>query len=245
MEETISLKEIFATIKKRIWMILFITVIATAATGITSYFIMTPIYEAETQILVQSESDSDEFDYSQVQTNLKLVNTYSVIVKSPRILEKVVDELDLDKDVGQLQHQLSVNNEENSQVLNIAVTSPEPSEAVQLANTIAEVFQDQIVNIMSVDNVSILSKADLGAHPQPVKPNPLLNMGIAFVVGLTIGLGLAFLLEYLDNTIKTEQDIEKLLGLPVLGAVTEIDLEQHNTQSRVAKRRVESENFGS
>ena len=74
-----------------------------------------------------------------------------------------------------------------------------------------------------IDNIHILSPAELPDNPVPIKPQPLLNMAIAFVVGLMASVGLAFLLEYLDNTIKTEQDIEKLLGLPVLGAVSIIN----------------------
>ena len=74
-----------------------------------------------------------------------------------------------------------------------------------------------------IDNIHILSPAELPENPVPIKPQPVLNMAIAFVVGLMLSVGIAFLLEYLDNTVKSEQDIEKLLGLPVLGAISEID----------------------
>lgn len=74
-----------------------------------------------------------------------------------------------------------------------------------------------------MDNVSILPLADDQENQSPVSPNPPLNIAIAAVVGLMVGVGLTFLLEYLDNTVKTEQDIEKLLELPVLGAITIID----------------------
>lgn len=246
MEETISLKEIYETIKKRIWMIILITAIATATSGVVSYFILTPIYQADTQILLQTKSSSEEaFDFNQVRTNQELINTYSVIIKSPAILEKVIEQLNLEPTVDELREQLTVSSEENSQVVNIAVEHPDPAMAVQTANTIADVFQKQIVNLMNVDNVSILSQADLGPNPQPVKPNPMLNMAIAFVVGLMIGVGLAFLLEYLDNTIKSEQDVEQLLELPVLGVVTEIDSSaQRNHQKQTAvSRRMGSETF--
>lgn len=246
MEETISLQEIFATIRKRLGLIVLITIIATALSGMISYFVLTPVYEGSTQILVnQSNVDQQQgYQQSQVQANIDLVNTYSVIIKSPTILDKVIKQLNLDQTVDQLRDQLNVTSEQNSQVVNIAVDDPDPAKAVHIANTIATVFKKQVTDIMNVDNVSILSKANLDTDPKPVKPNPMLNMAIAFVVGLMVGVGLAFLLEYLDNTIKNEQDVEATLELPVLGVVTEMSAgEQRNEHSRVAKRQMGGQTF--
>ena len=72
---------------------------------------------------------------------------------------------------------------------------------------------------MNVDNVAILAEATISDNPTPIKPQPILNMLIGLVVGLMVGVGLAFLLEYMDNTIKTEQDIENLFNVPVLGVI--------------------------
>lgn len=247
MEETISLKEIFETLKKRIWMIVVITALTTALSGVVSYFILTPVYQASTQILLQSESEDPVFDINQVRTNLELVNTYSVIIKSSRVLEEVIQQLELDTTVEQLQERLEVTSEENSQVINVTVESTDPAEAVRIANTVANVFQKEIVQLMNIDNVNILSRAELKPDPVPVKPNPLLNMAIAFVVGLMIGIGLAFLLEYLDNTIKTEEDIENILDLPILGVVTEIEgsREQAAPKKQTLRQRMGSESIGS
>jgi capsular polysaccharide biosynthesis protein len=89
---------------------------------------------------------------------------------------------------------------------------------------------------MNVDNVTILTQAQIGEDPSPIEPKPALNMSIALVVGLMAGVGIAFLLEYLDNTIKTEQDIENQLGLPVLGAITTINMEgEMNAQASKVK----------
>ena len=223
MEETISLKEIFAVLRKRFSLIVLITVVATAISGIISYFILTPIYQSSTQILVNQSQAEQVVDVNQVRTNIELINTYNVIIKSPTILEKVISELNLDKTYEELNEQITVSNAENSQVVSITVEDPDPGLAVKIANATAAVFQEEIVDIMNVDNVSILSTAELGENPSPVSPKPMLNMAIAFVVGLMVGVGVAFLLEYLDNTIKTEQDVEQHLGLPVLGVIANID----------------------
>jgi capsular polysaccharide biosynthesis protein len=247
MEETISLRELFETLKKRLALIIIITVIATATSGVVSYFFLTPIYQASTQILVnQSKSEQQMYNYNEVQTNIQLINTYSVIIKSPAILELVIKELDLNQTVTELQEKIQVASEKDSQVATITVQDPDPQRAANIANTIASVFKKEIVKIMNVDNVTILSKAEVGDQPTPVKPKPALNMAIAFVVGLMIGVGMAFLLEYLDNTMKTEQDIEKLLELPVLGVVSTIDFEQEQLNVKTsASTRVRSESVGS
>ena len=222
MEETISLQDIFRILKKRLAMITVITLLATAASAIITYFFLTPKYEADTEILVnQSIKDQAQFNTGVVQANVQLVNTYSDIIKSPTILKDVIDKLHLDITPDGLQGQLSVESKQNSQVFTVAVQDKNPAKALKIANTIATVFADKIPTIMSIDNVSILSKARLAADGHPVAPKPTLNMAIAFVVGLMVSVGLAFLMEYLDNTIKTEEDIEQFLELPVLGAVME------------------------
>ena len=111
---------------------------------------------------------------------------------------------------------MSVAQEGKSQVVRITVDNNDPAQAVIIANEIAKVFQREISKLMRIDNIHILSPAELPENPVPIKPQPVLNMAIAFVVGLMASVGVAFLLEYLDNTIKSEQDIEKLLELPVL-----------------------------
>lgn len=227
MEETISLKEIVDVLKKRVKLIILITVIATAISSVVSFFILTPIYQSSTQLLVnQSQTDQPFVDINQVRTNVELINTYNEIIKTPFILEKVIDHLSLERTHAELNGQVNVSSAQNSQVIKITVEDSDPSMAAKIANSIATMFQNEIPAIMNVDNVSILSVADVSENPSPVKPNPVLNMSIAFVIGLMVGVGLAFLIEYMDNTIKTEQDIEKHLGLPVLGIIASIPNEE-------------------
>lgn len=225
MEETISLKELFDTIKKRLTLIISITLIAMIVSGIVSYFIITPEYKSSTQILVnQAKADSSAaLNTGEVQANVQLISTYSVILKSAAILNIVKEELNLDMSVSKLNSKITVESAQGSQVMTVSVTDSDPTVALQIANKTAEVFEKEIKNIMSIDNVTVLPLAEDQENQSPVSPNPPLNIAIAAVVGLMIGVGLAFLLEYLDNTIKTEQDIEKLLELPVLGAITTID----------------------
>lgn len=246
MEETISLKELFQTLKKRFSLIIAITIVAVMISGIVSYFILTPIYQSSTQILVnQAKDEQGVYTAGEVQTNLQLINTYNVIIKSAAILELVKKELDLDISTGALNEKITVQSEQSSQVVTISVQDENPQMAADIANKTAEVFQKEIVNIMNVNNVTILAKAELGENPSPVKPQPLLNIAIAMVVGLMAGVGIAFLLEYLDNTIKDEQDIEKAVGLPVLGVIATIEETNESSSRSERSSRLRGETIGS
>lgn len=236
MEETISLRELFQTLKKRIVLIISITLVAMIISGVVSYFLITPEYKSSTQILVnQAKDDEALYNYNEVQTNIQLINTYSIILKSAAILNDVKSDLNLDISISQLNNKISVESAQNSQVMTISVTDSNPKIALDIANKTAEVFEKEIKELMKVDNVSILPLADDQENQSPVSPNPPLNIVIAAIVGLIIGIGLAFLLEFLDSTVKTEQDIEKILGLPVLGTITVMD---GNMESKLASNRV-------
>ncbi|MGG3915950.1 YveK family protein [Rossellomorea vietnamensis] len=246
MEETISLRELMDTLKKRMKLILLITLTAIIVSGGVSFFLLTPIYQSSTQLLVnQSKSEQPAYNPGEIQTNLQLINTYNVIMKSPAILEKVISDLNLKMTASELNEKLTVASEKDSQVINLSVQDTDPYKAAKIANKTAEVFQNEIVKIMNVDNVSILAKAEVGENQSPIKPKPLLNVAIAMVVGLMIGVGLAFLLEFLDNTIKTEQEVEKLLELPVLGSITRISDKEEKENSRSQRNaRVRGESIG-
>ncbi|SES42777.1 YveK family protein [Salipaludibacillus aurantiacus] len=247
MEETISLKEIVETLKKRLRLIIVITVAAVALSAIISYFLLTPTYNASTQLLVnQSAEEGQQYTSSELRTNLDLINTYNVIITSPRIIEPTLEELNLERSKGALRDQISVSAEGDSQVVSITVEDDNPAMAVEIANTLALVFQRDIIDIMNVDNVSILSTAELADNPSPVSPNPTLNMAIAFVVGLMAAVGLAFLLEFLDNTIKTEDDVEEKLGIPVLASISTINPDKVSVEdlTSVRKSRKGRETYG-
>ncbi|WP_077623348.1 YveK family protein [Sediminibacillus massiliensis] len=223
MEETISLKEIFEVLRKRALMIISLIIGAALISAIISYFIITPTYEASSQFIVnQNNQDAESVEINEIRSNVELINTYNVIIKSPRILGGVAEELNLNLSAEQLSEKIQVSSEENSQVVLVTASDISHVTAVDIANTTVELFQDEIPDLMNVNNVNILSQATVTADPTPVSPKPLLNIAIAVVLGAMVGVGIAFLLEYMDNTIKTETDIEKKLELPVIGVISHI-----------------------
>ncbi len=250
MGETINIKELFQTVKKRFWLVGLITIVMAIMATVVSFFVMTPVYSVKTQILVnQAKSDQQLYNNNQVQTDIQLVDTYSVIIESPTILDEVKSKLNLNQTVDQLIDQISVENAPGSQVVEISVEDQSAKQAVLIANTTAEVFKNKISSLMNVDNVNVLSKAKLKEDMGPVSPKPLLNIAAAVLAGLMLGTGLVLLLEYMDSTIKSEDDIEKHLDLPVMGVIMNIeDIPAPTTKSsRVAGQhsRVRGESIGS
>src|SRR5699024_3581779 len=101
----------------------------------------------------------------------------------------------------------------------VTVKDPDAQQATSIANTTVKVFQDRIPDLMNVDNVNILSAAETEVDQSAVEPRPKLNIAIAIVLGAMVGVGVAFLLEYFDTTIRTEKDVEQKLDIPIIGVI--------------------------
>src|SRR5690625_116484 len=144
LEETISLQEIFAIIKKRILLILLFVFGAVLVAAVVSFFIITPKYEASTKFIVnQGQQDpSASFNVNDIRTNVELINTYKNIIESTAISGEVVQELNLPYTPDRLVDSIDVASEQNSQVVTVTVTDTDPAQAVKIANTTVTIFQD-------------------------------------------------------------------------------------------------------
>ena len=223
MEETIDLREYFAIIKKRFWIIALITVVAMVVSGVISFFMLSPVYESKSTLIVNTEKNEetqmitgDQFSVSQ-----KLAVTYGEIIKSRAVLESVISNLKLDSEYEDLVEQITVSPVKDTQIISISVQDTNPKKARDIANEIPKVFEKEVKRITKANDIQVIDKAIL---PQgAIKPNKMMNVAIAAVLGMMIGLFVVFLIEYLDNKIKTPQDIEKHLGLSVIGVIPNED----------------------
>jgi len=221
-DEEISLKQIFEILRKRAWIIVAITLTAIFIATIINFFLIKPVYESNTTIMVGKPrnrivDENNPITYQEIQTNRLLVSTYREIAKSRTVLEEVIKDLNLDISIGQLREKVDVSLVKDTEIIQIKVQDHDPETAANLANTIASAFSKQVIKIMNVENVQVLDEA----IPQlsPVKPKKTMNIAISLVLGAMLGIFVAFILEFLDTSIKTPEDVEKYLGLPVIGTI--------------------------
>lgn len=223
MNDDMNFEDILGVIKKYLAFIVFLTILSGAITLAFTYFFMTPQYEANTQVLVSQSESNSSFNNLDIETSLQLINTYGEIIQSPIVLSDVIDNLELNQPVEELAQQVSVITQESSQVINITVIDEEQSQAAILANEIANVFQDKVTEVMNVNNVSVLAPANTESSAGQVSPRPELNTFIGMVIGALLGLIIAFVRTYFDKSVKTVEEVEKYLDLPVLGMTTRFD----------------------
>jgi capsular polysaccharide biosynthesis protein len=228
MEEEIELRQYWEVLQKRWLIVVILPLVAALTSGIISFYVIKPVYEASTTLIVGKKAAEagqaavQMLDNSVLQANLQLAKTYATIAQSRTVEQNVIKDLNLPMTIGALDSMISINPVKTTEILEIKVTNTNPELAASIANSMAQEFSKAVIEIKKVDSVSIVDSAVI--PDKPVKPNKTLNVLIAFVVGLMASVGLVFLLEYLDNTIKTSSDVEQLLGIPVLGVIPNYDL---------------------
>ena len=226
MEETVDLREYFGIVKKRFWIVALITIIAVVVSGVISFFMLNPVYEAKSTLIVNTEKNEETQMITGDQFNVtqKLAVTYGEIIKSRSVLDDVIKNLKLETTYESLSGQITVSPVNDTQIISISVQDTNPQKARDIANEIPKVFKKEAKRITKANDIQVIDKAILPQNP--IKPNKMMNMAIAAVLGAMIGLFVVFLIEYLDNKLKTPQDIEKHLGLSVLGVVPNEKLER-------------------
>ncbi len=220
MEEIIDLQEYWRVIRKRLLVVIALPLIAAVTSAVFSFFILHPVYEASAMVIVGRQAankDNPGLDYSSVMANQQMAKTYETIAKSQTVLERVANQVGGGATPGSLSDAITVKAVTNTEIISINVQDPNPDRAALIANTLTKEFSARIMEIKKVDNVGLV---DAATAPQvPIKPNKKLNIAMAFALGLFAAMGLVFLLEYLDNSIKTAEEIEELTGLTVLGII--------------------------
>ncbi|WIL69393.1 MULTISPECIES: YveK family protein [Staphylococcus] len=217
MESTIDLTKILRILKNNLKLLIILPLICLLISAIITMFFLDEEFQSSTQVLVNQKESDSQMMAQEVQSNIQLVNTYSEIVKSPRILDKASKELDRKYSTSELSNMITVTNQAESQLLNIDVVSKSGKDSEVVANKIAEVFSDEVPDIMNVDNVSILSTAD--DTTKQVAPKTMMNLIMGIVFGLILACIIIFIKEIFDKRIKSETDVENELELPVLGSI--------------------------
>lgn len=216
-----ELQEYLNILKKRWLLIVVVTLTAAILSGIISYFVIKPTYKADISVIIKGQQNTNtqtsSMNYNDVMMYQKLVKTYSEFTTSRKVMEHAINALGINMKPETLKGMISASSKGDTQFLTISVKSKDPKQAMDLANQLAKSLKVVSAEIQDSDNVQILDEAVLPTSPD--SPRPLLNIAIAFLLGLMVSVGVVLLLEYLDNTIKTPSDVEKLLGIPVIGTI--------------------------
>ncbi|MBS3938730.1 MAG: lipopolysaccharide biosynthesis protein [Peptococcaceae bacterium] len=217
-EETeIDLRQIWGILRKYFLLILVLPLVAATVAGVSVFFIVAPVYRAETTLLVRNQAATTAITHADLLASRQLVRTYREIARSRAVAVEVKEKLGLQQSVQQLQAMVDVTLRGDTEVIAISVESTNPEFAALLANAVGEAFQKTTIRVMQVENVMVVDRAVTPEYP--VAPRKLLSVVVAGLLGGMTAVGLAFVLSYLDNTFKKPDDVERLLGLPVLGAI--------------------------
>ena len=222
-----ELRDILRVLRNGKWILIILPLVAMLTSGIFSFFVITPVYRSSTTLMVgktYSGENGPLLQYNDILTANQLVKTYSQIAKSRTVAEKVIELEKLDLTPGAFSGKIDVQPVRDTQLIQISIDDPNPNKAARLANVSGQVFIKKVVDVMKLDNVNIVDPAVPPQYPE--KPNKRMNIMIAGVVGLMAAVGLIFLMEFLDQTIKSSEDINRYLELAVLGVIPRIDSKQ-------------------
>lgn len=228
-ENTISLQEIVYALKKRWKLIALITIAATLVSAILSFFVIKPQYEATTKLFIgkQESQDNNAYNSSDVMMYQQLMKTYAELVKTSDLVNKALESANLDynqKEIKGILNNLNATPSADTQILDLSFKGGDPKEVLKVTEAITNEFILESKALIPNGNVQIIQKPQL--PEQPISPNKKLNILIAFVLGLMVGIGVVLLLEYLDNTFKSREELEKTLDLPIIGTIPDYDNEE-------------------
>ena len=225
-ENTISLQEIAYALKKRWKLIALITIAATLVSAILSFFVIKPQYEAKTKLFIgkQETQDNNVYNNSDVMMYQQLMKTYAELVKTSDLVTKAVKSVDLNynqEEIKGILKNLNATPSAETQILDLSYKGGNPKDVLKVTEAITSEFISESKELIPNGNVQVIQKPQLPEHP--VSPNKKLNILIAFVLGLMVGVGVVLLLEYLDNTFKSREELEKTLELPIIGTIPDYD----------------------
>jgi capsular polysaccharide biosynthesis protein len=226
MDDALSLTDVVAILRRRFWIVSVVVFVTVVLAAVLSYAILPPVYQAGTSLIVNERPSlvqgTGGVDYGQIQTYRSLAVTYAQIITSRAVLQDTIDTLRLPETVKQLAKMTAVRVEGETEIIVISVKDQDAIRAATIANTMANSFITQLPTLVNrVENVSVIDRAV--PVTDQVSPRPLLNMAVALAAALVLGVLLAFVLDYLDDTVKTSDDVKKLFGLRVLAVVPDID----------------------
>lgn len=220
--EEIDLREVFILLKNNIVLILAATIIFGIAGFFGTKYLITPQYEASVNMIVNTKQDNTSAVSNDNITSAKnLVSTYAIIIKSNTVLNQVIDNLGLNVDYDTLQKKVTVTAVDDTQVMRVAVKDEDPYVAARIVRSISRVSPDIIVDSVEAGSCKVISQVD--EPKEPISPSVMKNTAVAALLGLAVSVAIIFVKYFFSNYIVDDDDVQKYLGIPVLGVIPQTD----------------------
>lgn len=220
-EETIDLMELARLLWAHAVQIVAAAVAAALICLLVCVFALTPKYQASINMIVNTRQDnSSTFTSDNFNSAKNLISTYAVIIKGNTVLNEVIDKLDLDMTYTELYKMVDVADVDSTQIMQITVTDTDAERAGEIAQTIADIVPDVLVE--KVEAGSCKAVSDVIIDPNKVFPQTKKYVVLAGLLGAVVVCGVLVLAHLLHDTIVDDEDVQKKLGLPVLGLIPEV-----------------------
>ena len=204
----------------RKFFIIFIALVVGTIALLGSVFLIKPKYTSTTRIYVVSRT-ADSITNQDLQAGSYLVKDYQEVITSNEVLSSVIDKEKLSLTPKELSSMISVTIPTDTRVISISVEDDNAQEATTIAHTVREVAAEKIKAVTKVDDVTTLEAAEVPKEPS--SPNIKRNTLIGVIAGGVLAVISIIILEVLDDRVRRPEDIEDVLGLPLLGIVPDID----------------------
>lgn len=223
-EDVIDLSVLFVLLRKNLILLIVVTLVFGAASYCVTRFLIPERYQASATMIVNNKSgDTPYVNQSELAAAQNLADLYSIVITSQTVLQEVIDNLELDMTYEQLKNSVNVQSVNSTQVIQISMTSTDASFAKKVVAEIVEVSGPVILDKVEAGSVKVLSEATVSNNGAPVSPNKKKNTAIGALAGFILVYAILFLKEILNNKIKSEDDLVKVLGVPVLGVIPAVD----------------------
>lgn len=227
--EEINLRDLLSYFKKRLILFIVVVLFVVSAGTIYSVFILKPEYKSQATVILSSDKSKNTVQ-SEINANKNLIDTYTEVVKSHRVLDRVKSEMQIEDTYEQLVKKVTVASLKDTEIISISVVDLDKNHSYSLANRIADTFTDEIGQIYNDKSVNVLDRA---VEPQkPYNVDIVKQEAIYAAAGIVLATAVIFLMFYFDRTIKTTEQIEQLFKLPIYGKVRKLETEKQKQQRK-------------
>lgn len=210
-----DIKELCCILLHKSWIIILVGVIGVVGTWAICSFLLQPMYTSTTKVYVINRQDETKMTYSDLQTGTQLAKDYMILVKSRPVTEQVINNLKLDLTSDELSELIEVNSPQDTRVLEIKANYMDPEIAKQIVDSVALISSERMVTVMEIEKVNIMEEGNLPTLPSyPSIARDVILGGLIGVIFSTLAI---IFVHIMNDSIKTEEDIEKYLGITTLG----------------------------